>query len=231
MYNRSRDYEDTARIEDLFPMKKFGTTKLLMIYALLIPPVMILLFALMSNKYGRTMGYFLPYGIYLMILLLGVLLFNKKEKGSVQIRSRHTFIYYIISFIPVPATFFAAFLPTLPNIKMSLFIFLLVFALINGTLEELFWRDTFCKIFGEDMMRAYIIPTIIFTCWHFALLFASGVVYQGGWLPLVAGAGVMGAIWGLTMFKTKNVKIVICAHVMVNFFAFSQLLYENWFMN
>lgn len=191
---------------------------------------MILVFTIISNEYGKAVGYFLPYGIYLTILLLGVVLFNKRGNEPTKIRSSYKYMYYILSFIPILATFYVAFLPTLPNIKLDLLVLLLVYALLNGTLEELFWRGTFGKMFDNDIKCAYIIPTIIFTCWHFALLFANGVVYHGSMLALVGGAGVMGAIWGLTMFKTKNIKIVLCAHVVVNFFAFSQLLYENWFI-
>ena len=60
---------------------------------------------------------------------------------------------------------------------------------------------------------AYIIPTIIFTCWHFALLLCKGMSYNGGALALVGGAGFMGVIWRYVMFHTKNIKITIMAHV------------------
>ena len=62
------------------------------------------------------------------------------------------------------------------------------------------------------------------------MLFSNGVSFLGGALALVGGAGVMGIIWGYVMFKTKNIKIAICAHVITNFFAFSQLIYFNWFL-
>lgn len=84
-------------------------------------------------------------------------------------------------------------------------------------------------MYGEDILRAYIVPTILFSCWHIALLFANGITYSGGAPALVGGASFMGFLWGFVMFKTKNIKIVITAHVLTNFFAFSQLLYDNWF--
>lgn len=192
---------------------------------------MIILFRLFSETYGKTIGYFIPYGIYLMILLIGIVLFKGKEKKeSSDNISSYGGIFYALSFVPVIATFFVAFLPTLPHITFKLLLILIPYAIINGTLEELFWRFTFNRQFSNDILCAYIVPSIIFTCWHFALACAQGVSYNGGTLALVGGAGVMGAIWGLTMLKTKNVKVIICAHVIVNFFAFSQLLYENWFV-
>lgn len=189
---------------------------------------MILTFSLLSPRCGTTLGYFLPYSIYLIILLFGTVLFNKNKSNETQYLSNNKVVYYILAFIPAVATFYVAFLPTLPNLKLSELLMILVYSLANGLLEELFWRGTMNKNFGNDIKQAYIIPTIIFTCWHFALLFAKGVTYHGGALSLVGGACVMGAIWGFVMFKTKNIRIVVLAHVLVNFFAFSQLIYENW---
>ncbi|MBE6025247.1 MAG: CPBP family intramembrane metalloprotease [Cellulosilyticum sp.] len=211
-------------------MKECHTTKTLILYSLIIPMIMSLLFIFFSNTYGKTVGYFLPYGIYLSILLIGVLLFNKRNDGTKQTKSSNKLVYYIVSFIPVIATFFVAFLPSLPNINLNLLLVLLTFAFLNGVLEELFWRRTYSKMFGNNMLYSYIIPTVIFSCWHFTLLFVKGVTYHGGALALVGGATVMGAIWGWVMFKTKNVKVVISAHVITNFFAFTQLLCENWFI-
>lgn len=114
--------------------------------------------------------------------------------------------------------------------NIRLFLTVLIYAILNGSIEELFWRGTFHNIYGSDRVRSYLLPTILFTCWHFSLLFANGMSYHGGALALVGGAGVMGLIWGLTMYKTRNIKLVIVAHVMSNFFAFSQLLYENLYI-
>ncbi|NCA80961.1 MAG: CPBP family intramembrane metalloprotease [Sphingobacteriia bacterium] len=135
----------------------------------------------------------------------------------------------MLAFVPVIATFFVAFLPTIRYITTDLLLVLLIYSLLNGCMEELFWRLTFNRIFGNSILQAYIIPTVIFSCWHIALLFANGVCYHGGAFALIGGAAMMGAIGGLVMFKTKSIRIVIVAHVLANFFAFSQLLYQNWF--
>ena len=211
-------------------MKIIPTRKNLVYYSLFIPPIMIILFAFFSNYFGKTIGYFVPYAIYLMILLLGSIFFMPEKKHKFKARTNYRFFYYIVAFIPVIATFFVAFLPTLPYIRLNLLLLLIVFSLLNGILEENFWRVTFNKVFGNNIILSYFVPTIIFSLWHFALLFASDVNYHGGALALVGGASVMGAIWGIVMFKTKNPKVIMSAHVLTNFFAFSQLLYQNWFI-
>ena len=112
--------------------------------------------------------------------------------------------------------------------SFSIVLFTLIYAIINGSLEELFWRYTFNKNFKDSIYFTYLLPTIIFTCWHIALCFAKGVTYHGGALALVGGAGFMGLLWGYIMYKTKDIKIVMIAHILTNFFAFSHLIVENW---
>jgi membrane protease YdiL (CAAX protease family) len=213
--------------EGELPMTKTQKSRYLILYALCIPPLMIAVFAAASRLCGKTVGYFLPYGVYLALLLFGTIKFRRE--GATAHDGRHQAAYGCLCFIPVIATFLVAFLPTLPHISIRLLLILTLYAGLNGTLEELFWRGTFHGVYGDDLIRAYLLPTAIFTCWHFALLFADGVAYHGGAAALVGGACVMGVIWGFAVYKTGKVWLTVTAHVLVNFFAFSQLLYENWF--
>lgn len=212
-------------------MTKEQKRKYLIMYAICIPPIMIAMFTIMSTMFEKKLGYFLPYGIYLIILAVGIITFGKGTEKIKEKKCNYRYVYYGLAYIPAMATFWVAFLPTASHINIKLFLILLVYACLNGSLEELFWRGTFAKVYGDDFMKSYILPTIVFSCWHFALLFAKGVSYNGGGLALVGGACVMGVIWGLVMYKTKKIKPLVGAHILVNFFAFSQLIYENWFLN
>lgn len=210
-------------------MEMNSKKKWLSIYAIMIPIFMVVLFWATSKLFTKTLGYFLPYGIYLVILLVGIVCFRiGRSEAKTEIK-KHQYEYYFVAFIPVVATFIVAFLPTIKDLKLGMLLLLLVYSIVNGLLEEMFWRFSFNELFGENILRAYIVPTILFSCWHVALLFAKGVTYSGGAPALVGGAAFMGVLWGFVMFKTKNIKIVIIAHVLTNFFAFSQLLYDNWF--
>lgn len=56
------------------------------------------------------------------------------------------------------------------------------------------------------------------------------MVYQGGFLSLVGGAFFMGLLWGWVSYKTKSIKIVTIAHIITNFFSFTGMIFENWFI-
>lgn len=200
--------------------------KWILVYAILIVPIMMATFCFFGQYNNRYINYFVPYGVYLLILLLGVILFSKGNQSEKTVEKKSLLLY--ISFIPAVATFFVAFLPTLSQMTGNLLALTVVYAIINGTLEELFWRYTFNKVFDGKLVFSYVIPTIIFTCWHFALVFANGITYHGGMVALVGGAGFMGALWGFVMYKTRNIKVLVLAHVCTNFFAFSQLIVQNF---
>jgi len=202
--------------------------KYIILYSIGIIPVMMVLFAALTEALGKTWGYIVSYGIYLVVLLCGVLLFHPQYQKSEAIKSQKEYQYYIAAFVPVLATFCVAFIPTVQYFSSQLFFLVAIYALVNGILEELFWRYTYNRVFPKQIVLAYIIPTIIFAGWHFSLLFAKGMSYHGGGFALIGGALFMGIIWGFVMYKTKNIKVLIAAHVLTNFFAFSQLIYQNW---
>ena len=54
--------------------------------------------------------------------------------------------------------------------------------------------------------------------------------YQGGVASLVGGAFFMGVLWGLVAYKTRSIKVVTIANIIADFFAFTGLIYENWFV-
>lgn len=202
----------------------------LIVYSMLIVPIMIAIFSLFTNLLGKTLGYISAYSTYLILILCGIIIFRKSGTRIETKKSAFNILYYIIAFLPVVATFFVAFLPISNELTFYSISIVALYAITNATIEELFWRYTYNKTFGNNLAFAFLIPSIIFSCWHFALLFAQGMSYHGGALALVGGASFMGFLWGFVMYKTHNIKIVILAHMVTNFFAFSQLIHQNWFV-
>lgn len=199
---------------------------------------MLLLMPFLTIKMGKTAGYITGFCIYWFIFCLPVSVYCSgglsrlreiyRQKSNITTAKRK--IYYLLALIPCIATFFAVFKDAAPLAGFQVMSIALVFAIINGTLEEMFWRGIFNKLFNENLFSAYFYPSLFFGSWHIALYFANGIVYQGGFPSLVGGSLFMGLLWGLAAFKTKSVKIVTAAHILTNFFAFTGLIYQNWFM-
>lgn len=212
------------------------------IFLLCTPPLlcvsMLILIPLLTNVLGTTAGYIIGFCIYWFIFCIPVSLYLSHgfgyirgiyfQKSNLPIATK--LIYYVLAFIPCLGTLFAVFIEIAPKAGFKVLLLALGFALINGTIEEMFWRGLFNKVFTKNIFLSFVFPSIFFGIWHIALFMAKGITYQGGFSSLVGGAFIMGLLWGFIAYKTKSIKIVTIAHVIVNFTAFTGLIYQNWFM-
>lgn len=139
-------------------------------------------------------------------------------------------IYNLTAFLPVLPVCVIAFIPVIKAESTAPIIIAFFYAIFNGFIEELFWRGLFNKVFDDNIIFAFIYPTVMFSGWHIALILVKGMVYTGGNIALLAGASFMGVLWGFIAYKTKSVRYTTVAHIITNFFAFSGLIYENWFL-
>ena len=212
-------------------------------FLLVISPILVIsmtLWAYFSTSFwGITVGYISTNLIYWIVFCIPSVIFITKGKKQAFVKmymhkdstSKTTlFTYNLLSFIPACATGFIVFMPTINVASAIPIIIALIYAILNGSIEELFWRGLFNKAFNNNIIFAFIYPTIMFSGWHVALASANGVIYTGGSITLLVGASFMGMLWGFVAYKTKSIKYITIAHIITNFFAFSGLIYTNWFM-
>ena len=98
-------------------------------------------------------------------------------------------------------------------------------AILNGTLEELFWRGTVLTDHATRSEQATQLA--LFVGWHVALLFAGGVIVTGGAAGLLGGALIGGLLWTATRMQTGTAGFGAVAHVCLNLFAFTELAARN----
>jgi len=210
---------------------------ILLIVAPLLCISMLIIVPVLTSILGKTLGYITGFCIYWFILCLPVTIYASSGLvGLKEIYNQRTKIpkikritYYFIASIPCIATFSVVFKGFALMAGFQVLTLALLFALINGTIEEMFWRGVYNKVFN-NIYLAYIYPSVFFGIWHIALFYAKGMEYQGGFASLVGGATFMGLLWGLVAYKTKDIKVVTVAHIITNFFAFTGLIFENWFL-
>lgn len=199
---------------------------------------MFLLMPFLTDVLGKTTGYITGSCIYWLAFCLpfssyscnGLSRLKEIYSQKANIKKTERNLLYVLAFIPCIATFFVVFINIADQTGILLLVIALLYAFINGTFEEMFWRGAFNKVFNSNIILAYIYPTVFFGVWHIALYFAKGIVYQGGFIPLVGGSFFMGLLWGWVAYKTKSIKVVTMAHIITNFFAFTGLIAENWFV-
>jgi membrane protease YdiL (CAAX protease family) len=170
---------------------------------------------------------FLSYWLMLTAATLGFMLFNPATSPGLKaaLLGGQKRWWTLLGFIPVLGVFAVVFLPNLGQFNLLLVAAVLVIALFNALLEEVFWRGLALVHFPNSKVLLGL-STLLFTGFHFAFLFLP-LEYQGGALNLVGGAGFMGLLWLVVSLVTKNITGVILAHFLVNFMAFLGLFIDN----
>ncbi|SMQ86081.1 CAAX protease self-immunity [Devosia lucknowensis] len=103
----------------------------------------------------------------------------------------------------------------------------LLIAFINGPLEEIAWRGGFLGTFRDRPRLGFWLGWALFTLWHVPLALSHGLVFDGGVLTLVGGAGLLGLFWAWIAWRTGSVFYTSLAHGLTNVFAFWVLFDRN----
>jgi membrane protease YdiL (CAAX protease family) len=123
-----------------------------------------------------------------------------------------------------------SFLPYFREAGIGTILLALVFALINGTLEELLWRGALIATYPKKIWIGYIYPTLFFSAWHIAPELILPNPLSGGALSFICGALVMGFAWGWIAWRSRSILLTTVAHILTNFFGFVGFIYLNWIM-
>lgn len=168
-------------------------------------------------------------GLCLYWLAIGtaiVLTTTARDRAALVVLRSPGRLLAVLGTLPVVALGWVA-LGTLQSVTLPAAAFLLIAgaALVNGMLEELFWRGA---ILPRPDREGIAVALGLFAAWHVALLFAQGVTLRGGPLTLLLGALVLGAIFMAMRLRSGSAGAGIASHVAVNLFAFTDLVALNW---
>lgn len=101
------------------------------------------------------------------------------------------------------------------------------FGLLNGFLEEFFWRGSYLEQ-GSGRPAYQALGVALFTLWHVPLIFAQGVEYDGGPAALVFGAFGLGVFWAIIANRTNRIGWPILSHMATNAATFVGLFAVNF---
>lgn len=125
-----------------------------------------------------------------------------------------------------PAVGFTAIFPLLLWLGSSrLFLLAGAIAIVNGTCEEVLWRGTYLKVFGDRLWGGLVFPAIGFGFWHVA-----PIAVHWSWSPMRAvglalSATLVGLIYGVVARRTNSIRWTILSHVLMNFTGLGVLAY------
>jgi hypothetical protein len=207
--------------------------QILIISSILVLPFNLFVFGTASTNYGAGIVFLLGCIFYWLYILLTVLLLKKDDflNFSKMLSSNHAFQYARLlktaAFLPAIGAFFVGFLPNFGHITLKTGLIILGVSVINGTIEEIYWRGLYLKVFRQNRYFILIVSPLLFALMHGSFLAIEGIIYEGGALALVGGALFMGLLWSYVSFRSDRIDYCIAGHVFVNIFAFTGLFVEN----
>lgn len=212
-----------------------GTRRLLLASSIMAFPFTLIIFHFFPAEWPPIFAFIAALFFYWVFILGSALAVTKFRleilKNSLKPRNKPGWIvsYNIFAFTPVAGVFFVTFLPNVSELSFINLMIIILISLINGTLEEIFWRGLYLIHFRHNTKIAIIFSSIVFGLWHLSLLSLKGIQYKGGFITLVGGALFMGFVWSFIAQKTGSIFYTITAHIAVNIFAFTGLFVGNNF--
>jgi uncharacterized protein len=192
---------------------------------LLLPAAMYALFQAYRHFFSKEAAHLLgmlSYWVLLLVISFAVL----SAAGISRVLASHGALnpwLWVLLALPVALSLaFGPFVKQLSRATLLVFLLSAVLAVINGTLEELFWRGVYVDTF-PGLWLAWLWPAIGFAIWHLAPL--SVMPYRNGAVRFVLGSLLLGLCWGFVAFTTKSIAWTIVSHVIVDLSGFGALLY------
>lgn len=92
-----------------------------------------------------------------------------------------------------------------------------LFALANGTMEEVLWRGAYVTAFPDSWLWAYLYPSIWFGLWHLSPQVVYPGEMPGGDIAFALMSISLGLVWGWVAKTTGSIRWTVVAHILLNF--------------
>ncbi len=206
--------------------------QVLLLSSVLVFPLMVLVFSITTERFGPQKGYLAGFVVYWSYCFAFVLILSKNgellERLRFKINSKRALLYSVLTFIPIGGAIYVNFLPYVHLITLQISLLVIVTSIVNGVVEELYWRGLYLVEFQSKAFVGLWLATFLFGLWHVAL-YTIGEISYGGFFALVFGSTFMGLLWAFCSRKLQSIACSVIAHVLVNVFAFTGLYIQNGF--
>lgn len=129
---------------------------------------------------------------------------------------------------PAITPFLTIFLPRVMDITPTILLYSILFAITNGTFEEVLWRGTYVTVFPNTWLWSYWYPSIWFGYWHLSpqVVFPSDM--PGGPFAFATVSIFMGLVFGWIVKKTGSIRWVTVAHIFTDLMGLAGLAFVGF---
>jgi len=201
-----------------------------------IPPFLLattyITFRLLTDLLGRSNGYLGGFLFYWSIwcgLIPFLIVGSEALKASFN-DSENRFgkpkwvgIFFLAG--PFLSPFFTIFLPKVVDATWGIVLISAIFAIINGTMEEILWRGAFIKTFPKSWTWSYLYPSIWFGYWHLSPQTVFPSTMPGGAFAFATLSIFMGLTFGWVSKKANSIRYTTIAHILTDFMGLAGLAF------
>jgi membrane protease YdiL (CAAX protease family) len=126
---------------------------------------------------------------------------------------------------PIVAPFFALFLPKIGNLNWGIILVSALFAITNGTMEEVLWRGTFMRTFPKSWLWSYWYPSIWFGYWHLSPQVVFPSQMPGGAFAFATMSIFLGLVYGWVAKKSGSIRWITISHILTDFMGLAGLVF------
>ena len=203
----------------------------LVLHAVVLIAAMTVIVPALTGAFGGPRGYLLSLAVYWLGFCLPVFFWHIRGRHGPRLFSeslawRDWFVPGLL-LLQVGTITLIAFVPNTAMLTTQAAMLGGVVALIHAPLEETAWRGGFLTRFADRPRLGFVLGWALFTAWHAPLALSHSMVFDGGWMALVGGAGALGLLWSWIAWRTGSVFWVLIAHVLTNAVTFWVLFDRN----
>ena len=125
-------------------------------------------------------------------------------------------IALVLLTVPVVAGFLFAFPAIFPLASGATLLGLAVYGIVNGTMEEVFWRGTFARRFASNPWLGIVYPAMVFSLWQLVPWTVYPPLLQVPPLMVIGVALPVGLLYSWVVWWTGSIRWTVLSHVLTN---------------
>lgn len=165
---------------------------------------------------GGFLFYWIVWCFLLSLLTVGPEGLREMFKAPNPTLGKPAWLRLILLLVPVVASVFVTMFPArVKEATSAILVVSALFAIVNGTMEEMLWRGTYVTAFPGNWLWGYLYPSVWFGLWHISpqVVFPS----EGGALPFAIMAIFLGLAFGWVAMKSGSIRWPVVAHILLDF--------------
>jgi len=191
------------------------------------PPLLLittrLMYKGMASRLGPSRGYLVGFLFYwtcwcllLPLLTVGPEGLQAMFQAPDPLFGRPGWLGAALLAAPLLVTYLTMFPAEVRGASLRVIVVSILFALVNGTLEEVLWRGAYLTAFPDSWLLGVVYPSVGFGFWHLAPQAVFPYEGPGGPLAFALMPVALGLVWGWVAKSSGSIRWTVAAHILLD---------------